>query len=337
MIAGYIGRTVSLRVLDERRVPRSHATADRGDDDMDETAAQQIPPIQNPEDVLSRLQAMRRAAGPSEDALIGFLLEDPEFASRATIRALSDAAFVSSATIIRTCKRAGYEGFKEFKQALLLACAARNARIAEMQEGILPSDSANAIVQKIAVRNTQAIKDTTRVASIPALLACAKLILTRSRIAIFGIGESQIVAQDLKAKLLRINLTCNAEPDWHNQLLIAKNMMASDLAIAISYSGMTTETARCAHEARKHGAQVIAVTSEPVSSRLAKEADMVLQTARTEPEVRSGAMSSRISQLHLVDMLYTVCINIDRDRLTKIIMSNGIAKRAGTNDEAGMA
>ncbi|VWL91900.1 putative HTH-type transcriptional regulator YbbH [Collinsella sp. AK_207A] len=295
---------------------------------MDEATQEQIPAVLNPEDILSRLQAMRHSCGPSEDALIGFLLDNPEVSSHATIRSLSHAAFVSPATIIRTCKRAGYQGFKDFKRAMLLACAARNAQLTEMQEGILPQDSVNVIVQKVTARTIRAVEDTARLVSLSSLMTCSQLILTRARIGIFGIGESQLVAQDLKAKLLRINLTCNAEADWHNQLLIAKNMTETDLAIAISYSGMTPETANCAHEAHRRGASVIAITSEPVSSRLAKESDVTLQTVRTEPEVRSGALTSRMSQLQVVDMLYTVCINTDRDRLTKIIIANSIKKQS---------
>ena len=199
---------------------------------MDEATQEQIPAVLNPEDILSRLQAMRHSCGPSEDALIGFLLDNPEVSSHATIRSLSHAAFVSPATIIRTCKRAGYQGFKDFKRAMLLACAARNAQLTEMQEGILPQDSVNVIVQKVTARTIRAVEDTARLVSLSSLMTCSQLILTRARIGIFGIGESQLVAQDLKAKLLRINLTCNAEADWHNQLLIAKNMTETDLAIA---------------------------------------------------------------------------------------------------------
>ena len=55
---------------------------------MDEATQEQIPAVLNPEDILSRLQAMRHSCGPSEDALIGFLLDNPEVSSHATIRSL---------------------------------------------------------------------------------------------------------------------------------------------------------------------------------------------------------------------------------------------------------
>ena len=55
--------------------------------------------------------------------------------------------------------------------------------------------------------------------------------------------------------------------------------------------------------ARRHGARTIAVTNFPLSP-LAKSADIVLTTAARETTYRSGAMSSRIVQLMVIDCLF---------------------------------
>ena len=56
-------------------------------------------------------------------------------------------------------------------------------------------------------------------------------------------------------------------------------------------------------EARDHGATTIAVTNFPWSP-ITEVADYVLLTAARETAFRSGAMTSRIAQLTVVDCLF---------------------------------
>ena len=64
----------------------------------------------------------------------------------------------------------------------------------------------------------------------------------------------------------------------------------------------------CAKAAKANGARVIVLT-RAADSKLAAEADCVLAVAATELILRSGAMSSRISQLNMVDILYVAYVN----------------------------
>lgn len=150
--------------------------------------------------------------------------------------------------------------------------------------------------------------------------------LSARTINLFGIGQSQLVCRDFEAKLMRINKQCHAYGDWHNQLLSAKNMSERDLAVAISYSGMTRETVECARAARETGACVIAMTRAQLDSPLARQADYVLNVSASEPLLRSGAMASRMSQLVVIDMLYAACVTEDFERCSAIIKHNIISK-----------
>jgi len=76
----------------------------------------------------------------------------------------------------------------------------------------------------------------------------------------------------------------------------------SDVFIAISFSGENLEICSCLDIVKKNAVKVIAITNFP-SSSIAKQADYVLTTAADETKFRIGAMTSRISQLLLVDLL----------------------------------
>lgn len=103
-------------------------------------------------------------------------------------------------------------------------------------------------------------------------------------------------------------------------------MSERDLAVAISYSGMTRETVECARAARETGACVIAMTRAQLDSPLARQADYVLNVSASEPLLRSGAMASRMSQLVVIDMLYAACVTEDFERCSAIIKHNIISK-----------
>ena len=139
-------------------------------------------------------------------------------------------------------------------------------------------------------------------------------------------GNSLLAAQDLQLKLLRVDKLCYLAEDWHSQLLYARNLHPDDLAIAFSYSGMTKETIACAKVAKQQGARVITVTRGECSTDLVKYADYALPVGSTEMILRSGAMSSRISQLNIIDILYTAYINRNYDACVKKFADNYIEK-----------
>jgi DNA-binding MurR/RpiR family transcriptional regulator len=156
-----------------------------------------------------------------------------------------------------------------------------------------------------------------------------KLLEASRTVTLFGLGTSLLVARDLYLKLLRANVICNVCDDWHAQFLTAKNLKKDDLAIVISYSGLTKEMLTCAKEAKANGSKVIAIT-RAVDSKLAAEADFVLPIAATELIHRSGAMSSRITQLNVIDVLFTAYVNRNYEFCMKQFGRTHIQKDGGT-------
>ena len=121
-------------------------------------------------------------------------------------------------------------------------------------------------------------------------------------------GASLCAARDAYLKFLRLNKPCMVNDDWHSQFLQARNATRDDLGIVISYSGETVEMVECMKAMRENHTPIIAIT-RCVSSPVADLADYKLYTTANESTFRSGAMSSRISQLNLIDILYTAFAN----------------------------
>ncbi|SJN44721.1 Sialic acid utilization regulator, RpiR family [Marinilactibacillus psychrotolerans 42ea] len=151
------------------------------------------------------------------------------------------------------------------------------------------------------------------------------------KLAFFGIGASLIVAKDAQLKFTRINKMAYVSEDWHTQLLLAKNMNKNDLAIVISYSGQTEEMIICQKAAIEAGASTISITKY-ADSPIAKAAELNLYISSNEYAFRSGAMSSRISQLNLIDIIYTTYVNRKFEQTIEILEKTQFRKVRNKDD-----
>ena len=165
------------------------------------------------------------------------------------------------------------------------------------------SDSPREIINKVVTNHVHAIEETARILNVETLKEAIDVLCNAGRIDIFGIGASGLVAMDMQQKFIRIGKHCQAFQDIHLQLTSASSLGKNDAAVFISYSGQTREILSCLRFVKTLGVKTIAITKS-VSGQLSKQADIVLNVCSPEISVRSGAMSSRITQLAIVDILF---------------------------------
>ena len=103
----------------------------------------------------------------------------------------------------------------------------------------------------------------------------------------------------------RLGLDAAAFTDPHLQAINASYCGPGDLVFAISHSGSSRDIVDSVRIARARGARIITLTSMGVSP-LQREADIALFTASQETRYRIVALSSRIAQITLVDVIYTI-------------------------------
>ncbi|MDF2889165.1 MAG: transcriptional regulator, RpiR family [Lacrimispora sp.] len=279
--------------------------------------------------LLVRIDDYVQNAGEAEKQLISRLQRNPESVLRKTIKEIAKETYTSPATIVRLCKKLGCKGYKDFQSTLAYEVALfRESRDIAFQK-ITQKDTVEDIIYKVTKKNIESLETTRKLLEPKTITACVKLLETSRTVSLFGLGTSLLVARDLYLKLLRADVICNLCDDWHAQFLTARNLHTGDLAIVMSYSGLTEEMLQCAKEAKANGAKVIAIT-RAVESKLAAEADYVLPVAATELIHRSGAMSSRISQLNVVDVLFTAYVNRNYEFCMNQFGRTHIQKDGGT-------
>lgn len=257
---------------------------------------------------LLRLREMSKSFSSTEREVAESILKDPSMVVNLSIHQLARTTFSSASTIVRLCNHTGYSGYREFRRAVTYELAQRDQNRKIEQKEIGQTDSITDIIDKITYQNILSLEETRELLDVHVLKDVVDRLRKARVIYLFGMGASFCAAKDAYLKFLRLNKLCVVNEDWHSQLLQARNATADDLAMVISYSGATEEIIACMKELKKNKTPTIAIT-RCVPSPVAEMADYRLYTAANESLFRSGAMSSRISQLNIVDILYTALAN----------------------------
>lgn len=278
--------------------------------------------------VFVKLYSYFPAATNAEQNIINEIINNSQELMNMNVRELAKATYTSPSTIIRMVKKMGYAGFSDFKNALIYDFAIRNQNEEVLIEDISKEDDLENIIEKVTMRNIISLQNTEKLLNEEYIEKTLDLMARAKRLNLYGMGSSLLVAKDMSLKFLRIDKTCNVYDDWHNQLTMAKNTKPNDLSIIFSYSGKTEEMLKCAEIIKKNSGKIILISGFE-NSPIGKYADIILNIAATEYLFRSGAMSSRIFQMNVVDILYTAYINMDYDDSIKKIGITHMDKNEG--------
>ena len=258
-----------------------------------------------------KIKSLYNGLSAKEQNIADYILENPVFVAHNSISDLSAELNVASSTLFQFAKKLGYSGFKDFKMAILLQ--ENNFSDTSIHENIKIDDDHLTITQKVFDSNIKTLTDTKKILQLNDLEKATEIIFNSNILYFFGIGGSEILAQDAYHKFLRSPVLVRHSTDYHMQLMEASLLTSDDCAICISHTGKSKETINIAEIVKKSGAKVIVITSD-VSSPIAKLGDVVFVSVSEEIEFHSEALSSRISQLSILDSLYVILMIMNKEK-----------------------
>ncbi|MGP3983507.1 MurR/RpiR family transcriptional regulator [Streptomyces sp. KR80] len=275
--------------------------------EVKETFIPRRPPTPGPDP--GALAAKVRTLGPSMtrsmQRVAVAVAQDPAGCAALTVTGLAERTGTSEATVVRTARVLGYPGYRDLRLALAgLAAQQQSGAAPAVTADIAVDDPISSVVAKLAQEERQCLADTAAGLDTGHLESAVGALAAARRIDVYGIGASNLVAQDLVQKLLRIGLIAHAHADPHLAVTNAVQLRAGDVAVAITHSGRTTDVIEPLRVAFDRGATTVAITGRP-DGEVVQYADHVLTTSTArESELRPAAMSSRTSQLLVVDCLF---------------------------------
>ncbi|NLM66127.1 MAG: MurR/RpiR family transcriptional regulator [Enterococcus sp.] len=262
------------------------------------------------------IKTMYKNLSQKEQVIADYILENPKKVSHSSISDIASELEVADSTIFQFTKKIGYNGFKDFKMAMLMQ--ENDLSAISFHENIQKDDTELTMAQKVFDSNISSLTDTRKLLQEEKLIEAVDLIDASNRLFLFGVGGSEIVATDTYHKFLRSPIPVYHSSDYHLQLMEASLLTPDDCAIFISHTGRSKETIMIAETAKKIGAKTIVITSQ-ISSPLAKLGDVTFISVSEETEFRSEALASRISQLSIMDSLFVILMFRNQDQAQESI------------------
>lgn len=233
---------------------------------------------------------------------------------------IADKCKVSQASVVRFAKKLGYSGFPEFKIFFGRDMGRRDVedKVNFIYEDIHENDGLDDLVKKIAYANSNIIQDTCSILDISTVRAAIDLLKNAKRIFVLGAGYSGIVAKDFHYKLGELGMNSICESDYHILLASMSTITENDVVFVISQGGKTLDIFNLVKEAKKRKAKIISVT-QMSSNPIRDIADVKISTIVEKNNFRSTALSSRIAQLTIVDIIYVTLITENKELAEKYI------------------
>ncbi len=245
----------------------------------------------------------------AEKKVADAVVNNPEEAIYLTVTDLSEKARVGETSVIRFCRKLGYRGYHDFK----LAIAQDIVNLPDVIEGqIEESDSVEAIAQKITMNNARLLQNTLDLIRTDELKKAALAIKNSRKLYIYGVGSSGITALDAHYRFMRLGQNVEAQRDAHIISMSASLVSKGDVVLGISTSGSTRDLVDPIRQAQKNGASVICLTSH-ARSPITKHADCVLLVPSKEMPNQGGALSTKITHIHMLDILSSLVYLLNKD------------------------
>jgi DNA-binding MurR/RpiR family transcriptional regulator len=253
---------------------------------------------------LLMLAEMVEKLPPSERKIANFIMEHPEVAIKSTAIELGEQSETSGSAVIRLCKSLGLKGFQELK---LKVAGDINKTSDSGYHDIKPNESHASVIEKMTTNSIQTLRETEEILHHEELSKAVEALKNASTIHFFGVGASSIIALDAQQKFLRINKHAVAFTDIHMATTSIANINPKDVVVGISFSGETVEVAKIVDLADQKGAITISLTKYGQSLVSDLASIKLFTSASKEATFRSGATSSRLAQLHVIDILF-MCV-----------------------------
>ena len=258
--------------------------------------------------IFSLIRTRYNTLSDSQKVVADYILEKPELVIGNSLSDTAAGCKVSEPTVLRFLRKIDFTSYQLFK--INLAQDLSENTPDEVYGEVEFKDSTEQIMDKIIQSTIHSIQDSREMLDPKEIERVADKIMAAKKVLIIGMGASGSVATDLYHKLLKLRVNAVCSNDAHMINILSIDLDPDDLMIVVSHSGESREVLDAVSLAKDQKCQICAITSYEKST-LANKADYLLCSSSLETKFRSDAMTSRIIQIVIIDIIY-VCIIVKK-------------------------
>ena len=261
-----------------------------------------------PHGAKASIRSFYNSLSPTEKLVADYVLANAEVVVYQPIEKVAEAVHVSDATVLRFARSIGFSGFKELKMGLLVDFV---APVKSISLEIDSEDDAGLIVQKVFEQNSQVLQEIIPLIEEDAFQDAVNMLATAQHIYLFAIGTSVPLVYSFHNLLIRLGLKVSLITDPYTQILQAAVLDEKDAVVIVSRSGVPVTHPILYRAAKRSGAQILCVTTEP-KKPYAKYTDHILLVPSSE-NINVSPPTSLVLMV-VFDALYTALLLRFRER-----------------------
>lgn len=248
------------------------------------------------------------------------------------IEDLAKLTYTSHSTIIRLCKKMGYDGFRSFKDAISGVVYSQLHLPSEVDANFpfKQEDLTMDIAKNMANLTIDTIKKTLNQLDENLLQSVAEMLFNATHIFLFSRGDSQVRARSFQNKLVKINKFAIISEEYSDEAWNASNLTPQDCALFLSYSGTSPQYKRMLQHFSNKKIPAILITGNADSDLIPLAAKTIVVVQEEYDFVKVGTFASQVAFQYVLDTLYSILYakeysnNLEKLKEKQALIQNGI-------------
>ena len=223
-----------------------------------------------------------------EQEVIDYLMRQEEVET-ITLKTIANAQFISSSTVIRACKKLGYQTYNELRYDLRLSKELKKDQAKSV------ASSFEQMKEQIQVEFAHTIS----ILSEKDFQIFAQKILAARRIFCIGVGSSYMAMTDFNRKLKLINIWSNDYFEQYSIDRIKDIATPKDVIIVFSLGGSNKDVNHSILQAKEQGATVLTITTlgNHLLAKISDHMIFIYDAPKKREKLRSRLMFNLVGNL----------------------------------------
>lgn len=203
----------------------------------------------------------------TEKSVIQFFLEKGQDMDKMSIQEVAEKTYSSNASIIRLCRKLGYQGFREFKVAFIRELESKKFVVSHVDYSVPfnPQESTETIINRLYSLHKESMDAMQSALDIKELDMMAQYLLRARRVFLFGISDVNITLRSFMNKLLKIGIFPVLATENTEEGNICPYITKEDCALFVTYSGSHMTYQYCIKILKKNHVPILLLTANPES------------------------------------------------------------------------
>lgn len=219
------------------------------------------------------------------------------------LKPLSLEVKVSEATILRFCRKLGFDGYQTFQIELIREFAKPTTPSTFFEGEIAFDDDINMIAQKLISNYQSILTQTYEQLDFEIIRHIVQRMHQAKKVRVYAVGLSAASLVDIKTRFFRIADHIQFILDSYQMVVDAAMLTKDDLVIIQSNSGSTRDLMDVLNMVKSKGIEVV-VISRNQHSYLKQHADYFIKSTSLDYELVGGSIFQKISQQYIMDIIY---------------------------------